>query len=304
MLFNQVTCIFVVYILFVFGAVMVSVTAYQCQSVRSALVGIRRTTTPAKTYMLFKKNKHQDDCMVPPDHVETYSQRGKMESHPVAIGSLLRRSMIQSLIIASITQFPWLTHAYSTSLSDFQRVSTQFIAAIDDPNSTQGNTAQQWGIWRQDPGPRGVFLREYQSLLLNRDNIAPRGWKFDPNDWWLEEHGLIMEAPDFPIPPGRYLVTGGRQVTTVLTIDRAGHWELEQGKLYDVTHLPCRSARYTPASSSDDIMIMQGSPLTARQSDFPVKPGAEMPTVPGCNKQDYAVLFVIGIDNSPEAREL
>jgi hypothetical protein len=34
----------------------------------------------------------------------------------------------------------------------------------------------------------------------------------------LEEHGLIMEKPAFPLPPGHYLGTGNRDVTTVLTI--------------------------------------------------------------------------------------
>jgi hypothetical protein len=28
---------------------------------------------------------------------------------------------------------------------------------------------------------------------------------------------------------------------------------------------------------------------------FPVSPGASMPSVDGCNKQDYAVLIVIGV---------
>ena len=37
---------------------------------------------------------------------------------------------------------------------------------------------------------------------------APAGWSWDKNDWWLEEHGLIMEKPDFPVPAGRYVVTG------------------------------------------------------------------------------------------------
>ena len=37
-------------------------------------------------------------------------------------------------------------------------------------------------------------------------------------DWWLEEHGLIMEQPDFPVPAGGYLVTGGRDTTAVLTV--------------------------------------------------------------------------------------
>ena len=116
------------------------------------------------------------------------------------------------------------------------------------------------------------------------------GWKFDKNDWWLEEHGLIMEAPTFPLSPGRYLVTGGRLITTILTIGTDGKsWTLDKGSLYDVTHLPCRSARYTPGNTN-----VVGSPLTARQRDFPVTPGAEMPSVDGCNKVDYAVLFVIG----------
>jgi len=43
-----------------------------------------------------------------------------------------------------------------------------------------------------------------------------------------------MEKPTFPLPPGQYLVTGDRQVTTVLTIhpkDKEGNqrWELADG---------------------------------------------------------------------------
>eukprot|EP00957_Ditylum_brightwellii_P047231 3587471-Ditylum_brightwellii.AAC.1 len=103
-----------------------------------------------------------------------------------------------------------------------------------------------------------------------------------------------MEKPKFSLPAGRYLVTGGRLVTTVLTVeppevgDTQQRWKLDNGKLYDITHLPCRSARYKPNEGN-------GSPLTARTGDFPVKPGAEMPPVDGCDKQDYAVLFVIGV---------
>ena len=138
-----------------------------------------------------------------------------------------------------------------------------------------------------DPGPRGVYLKDYQGEIVSRNNVSPSGWKFDDQDWWLEEHGLIMEAPTFPISDGRYLVTGGRLVTTVLTV-LGGQWSLEKGVLGDVTHLPCRSARYKPMDG------MGGSPLTANSRDFPVKPGAEMPKVKGCEKQDYAVLFVIG----------
>jgi hypothetical protein len=108
-----------------------------------------------------------------------------------------------------------------------------------------------------------------------------------------------MEAPSFPVPPGRYLVTGGRLVTTGLTIRPDGSWVLDPGTaatLYDVTHLPCRSARYRPTNQRADgtTRIGGGSPLDAKASDFPVFPGAAMPAVAGCDKQDYAVLFLIG----------
>jgi hypothetical protein len=127
--------------------------------------------------------------------------------------------------------------------------------------------------------------------------VAPAGWTFDPNDWWLEEHGIIMEAPRFPVSPGRYLVTGGRSVTTGLTIYEDGRWKLDNNDsskattLYDVTHLPCRSARYRPSNTD---AAAECSPRNADPSQFPVRPGAPMPPVPGYSKQDYAVLFVVG----------
>jgi hypothetical protein len=78
-------------------------------------------------------------------------------------------------------------------------------------------------------------------------------------------------------------------VTTGLTIEANGHWKLDDDHtLYEVTHLPCRAARYRPATASN------GSPATARLTDFPVQPGAVMPAVPGCAQQDYAVLFLLG----------
>jgi hypothetical protein len=103
-----------------------------------------------------------------------------------------------------------------------------------------------------------------------------------------------MESPDFPLPPGKYVVTGDREVTTVLTIHPkdekgASRWELADGaKLYDVTHLPCRSARYTSPDGAC-------APGKEALSQFPVKPGAAMPAIAGCAKQDYAVLFIVGV---------
>ncbi len=48
--------------------------------------------------------------------------------------------------------------------------------------------------------------------------------------------------------------------------------------------LPCRSASYRGETCA---------PKNANLVDFPVRPGAEMPKIDGCSKQDYAVLFVL-----------
>jgi hypothetical protein len=175
----------------------------------------------------------------------------------------------------------------------FQGIPTQFIAALGAPGDTHGDNADQWGLWEQDPGPRGIWLKAFPALKMA--GVAPAGWRFDQGDWWLEEHGLIMEKPQFPLAPGVYQVTGGRAVTTTLTIgapDSAGAqtWELAEGTLADVTHLACRSARYVPEAAGKAC-----SPAQAQTSAFPVSPGATMPPVSDCAKQDYSVLFVVGM---------
>lgn len=177
----------------------------------------------------------------------------------------------------------------------FKPVSPQYIAALGDPSARSGGGAQSWGLWRLDPGPRGVKLKRYESLK-SAGGVAPARWKFDDADWWLEEHGLIMEKPEFPLSPGRYAVTGDREVTAVLTVhpkDAKGdqRWDLDRGAtLYDVTHLACRSARYTRPLGEGVC-----SPEKAPPSEFPVAPGAKMPPVEGCSKQDYSVLIVVGV---------
>ncbi|HKP26959.1 MAG TPA: hypothetical protein VJV39_24025 [Dongiaceae bacterium] len=177
----------------------------------------------------------------------------------------------------------------------YKPIPTQYIAALGDSGATSGTGAESWGLWRVDPGPRGVELTDYETLKAG-GGVAPAQWNFDGADWWLEEHGLIMEQPEFPVPPGKYVVTGGRETTAVLTVHPKGddgtqRWELDKGAtLYDVTHLRCRSARYTPAAGGGSC-----SPAKAQMSAFPVAPGAAMPPVEGCNKQDYEVLIVIGV---------
>ena len=164
-------------------------------------------------------------------------------------------------------------HASGADLSKFKRIEPQFIAALGDPAAHYGNDAQAWGFWNQDPGPRACKLDHYPQLKAS--GVAPAQWKFDASDWWLEEHGLIMEKPTFHPK------------------DKKGNqrWELADGAtLNDVTHLGCRSARYTPAKDADAC-----SPANAPSKGFPVNPGAAMPGVKGCHKQDYTVLIVVGL---------
>ena len=196
------------------------------------------------------------------------------------------------MVMATLTSS---ARAESETPTSFKHIPLQYIVALGDPAASSGSGAQTWGLWRQDPGPRGCLLEGYDKLKA-AGGVAPAQWKFDNADWWLEEHGVIMEKPEFPLPPGKYVVTGGREVTSVLTVhpgDQDGdqRWELAQGaKLYDVTHLPCHAARYKPATRNNSC-----SPDKVQSTAFPVAPEAPMPPVEGCNKQDYAVLFVIGV---------
>lgn len=209
---------------------------------------------------------------------------------PLRLSTRLR---LACALLVALAAAPGLAQADPTQVK-FRRVPTQYIAALGDPQAHAGTGAQAWGLWPEDPGPRGVDLAAYPRLQANA-GIAPAKWTFDRADWWLEEHGLIMEQPRFPLPPGRYLVTGDRAVTTMLTVhatDKDGNvrWELADGAtLHDVTHLACRSARYRPANGA------ACTPARAKQAEFPVHPGAEMPPVEGCAKQDYAVLIVVGV---------
>ncbi|MFT5112675.1 MAG: hypothetical protein ACI8P9_002002 [Parasphingorhabdus sp.] len=184
--------------------------------------------------------------------------------------------------------------ATASDLVKFTPIPVKFIAALGDHSANSGTGAEKWGVWHDDPAKRGVWLKLYP-VVHAAGGFTPSRWQVDENDWWLEEHGLIMQAPQFPIDPGQYVVTGDREVTTTLTIypaDDTGamRWELgHNAALFDVTHLPCRSARYQPIEGQ------VCTPLNADQSEFKVAPGIAMPAVTGCVKQDYAVLFLVGI---------
>ncbi|MEZ5801516.1 MAG: hypothetical protein R3D29_14980 [Nitratireductor sp.] len=119
----------------------------------------------------------------------------------------------------------------------FQRSEIQYIAALVDPNAVSGDNAQEWGLWEVD-WVRVVCRFPGLASLMAAGNIAPAGWKFDQSAWWLEEHGLIMEAPTFPLEPGVLASSPavGRETTSVLNVEAPrcrgeaglGAWQMVQ----------------------------------------------------------------------------
>lgn len=205
--------------------------------------------------------------------------------------SLTRRQwLVSSLgLLATIMTGP------VSAQTKIRRISPQYIASLALGDEKSGTGAETWGLWTVDPGPIGVWLRFYQ-LLQKAGNIAPAGWRFDIDDWWLDENGLIMKAPQFPMPAGQYYVTNGEAHIALLTVEKPDlkgkqAWSLSDEKtIANVTHGPCRSARYTPEGATGTC-----SPKDADRSVFPLKPGALPPPVAGCNRQQYAVLIVFGL---------
>ena len=95
--------------------------------------------------------------------------------------------------------------------NDFKPCKTMYIAALGDPQASSGMGAEEWGLWRVDPGPPGVYLNDFSEQLEKTGGVAPAGWQLDEDDWWVEEYGRIMDKPEFPIPCGKYIVTGQRE---------------------------------------------------------------------------------------------
>ncbi len=83
------------------------------------------------------------------------------------------------LTVAATGQSAWATEDSQTT---FKRIPTQYIAALGDPNANSGSGAETWGLWREDPGPRGVRLKHYDQLQAT-GGVAPARCKFDNGDW-------------------------------------------------------------------------------------------------------------------------
>ena len=106
-----------------------------------------------------------------------------------------RRALLAALPAGLAVASPPIAGAQESKVEWKQLRDIQYIAALADPSAKSGAGAENWGLWRKDPGPRGVKLYNYDKLMA-RGGVAPAKWEFDKNDWWLEEHGLIMEKPE------------------------------------------------------------------------------------------------------------
>eukprot|EP00568_Trieres_chinensis_P004101 CAMPEP_0183295066 /NCGR_PEP_ID=MMETSP0160_2-20130417/3164_1 /TAXON_ID=2839 ORGANISM="Odontella Sinensis, Strain Grunow 1884" /NCGR_SAMPLE_ID=MMETSP0160_2 /ASSEMBLY_ACC=CAM_ASM_000250 /LENGTH=175 /DNA_ID=CAMNT_0025456483 /DNA_START=55 /DNA_END=578 /DNA_ORIENTATION=+ len=103
----------------------------------------------------------------------------------------------------------------------FRPVQRRYVAALGDPKSTRGDNSDEWGLWTLDPGPRGSPPSDLRRL--EAEGRGPYGWAYDPSDFWIEEHGIVMESPDFPLSVGRYFVTGERRgAAAILTVEEGG----------------------------------------------------------------------------------
>ena len=53
----------------------------------------------------------------------------------------------------------------------------------------------RWGIWREDPGPRGVHITDW-SLLEMMGGLAPSGWTFDSEVMMMMMMTLVIMMMD------------------------------------------------------------------------------------------------------------
>src|SRR5690348_6116539 len=109
--------------------------------------------------------------------MRTHLQRGTVLSLTKRTQGLMRRARLAMAFLVTIAALVQPIHV-AGGQTTFQRISTQFIAALADPGATSGSGAQSWGLWPLDPGPRCVELNTYERLK-DAGGIAPARWKFD-----------------------------------------------------------------------------------------------------------------------------
>src|SRR5215467_12985591 len=117
---------------------------------------------------------------------------------------ILALCLLGSFVLPSFNLSRSQAHAAGGGQTKFQRISTQFIAALGDPGATSGSGAQSWGLWPLDPGPRGVELNSYQRLKDPGAVAAPHR-TVKATDWSREEQGYTTEERNGAIAPRKHM---------------------------------------------------------------------------------------------------
>ena len=107
------------------------------------------------------------------------------------IPSLHLRRACPRTLIARLAAFNCLVFALVFSFVvkaeaqlKFQRIPTQFIAALGDPEASFGSGAETWAIWEVDPGPRGVWLKSFEKLQQRDGENRPHPFAVYLSWWW------------------------------------------------------------------------------------------------------------------------
>ena len=90
--------------------------------------------------------------------VRTHIQRDAWFALTRSMQRLIRRACLATALLVTIAAVVQPVHAAGGGQTKFQRISTQFIAALGDPGATSGSGAQSWGLWPLDPGRRAEQL--------------------------------------------------------------------------------------------------------------------------------------------------
>ena len=108
--------------------------------------------------------------------VRTPSKQGTVLLPTRGTMLLISRACLATALLVMMAALDQSVHAEDGGHTRFQRISTQFIAALGTPGATSGSGAQLWGLWALDPGPRGVRLSSFKQLEEG-GGVAPARWK-------------------------------------------------------------------------------------------------------------------------------
>ena len=74
--------------------------------------------------------------------MRTHGPRGAVFSRTRSTHRLIHRTCLATALLVTIAVVAQAVHAASEGQTKFRRISTQYIAALGDPDATSGNGAQ------------------------------------------------------------------------------------------------------------------------------------------------------------------